>query len=363
MCEVTVGPDAQILDRKDSPVTDADPETRSSRPAIGLLEAPPAAVTGGHRYRDPVTRRKPRRKLVLFAAAGFVFALAAALPTYVYPRLTALPADPQREQVLEATGATVLLPDLKSPAGARVRRGLDVQTRTFVSAAEQSLGDSVVWNVATRTLVSGHGLLDARVETVSLDPRTGQPTNCCGDRLRTTEADPDGEPLIHSGLFAFPLNAQKRDYPMWDIQLRRARAAQFVAAETRHGIRTYRFDLITPLTGIGSMELPGRLFGENTPSVTAISEYASTRTFWIEPNTSQVLDLRDKVTQQFRYGDRVVPAMSAVFTSPPPSQQVLSEARQGARVLPWLRGRASIVLVALGIGLLFIATRRPRPVV
>lgn len=314
------------------------------------------ALAGVRRHRGPGSHRHSRRRLTLFGLAGFAFALALVLPTFVYPRLTALPADPQRGQVLVGQGASVLVPDLESPAGARVRRA-DVTVRTFVSAADRPIGDSVVWQVASRTSVSGHGLLDARIETVSLNRHTGEPTNCCGDRLQTNEQDPDGEPLVHNGYLNFPLNVQKQDYPLWDIQLRRARTARFIRQENRFGMRAYVFRVSTPLTTIGSMELPGLLFRERTPSVTAASEYADTRTFWIEPNSSQVLAMQEEITQQFRYNDRVVPAMVATLNTPPPSAQVLSEARQAATILPWIRGRASIPLVLIGVILLAVAAR------
>jgi hypothetical protein len=300
----------------------------------------------------------------LIAVAVFALTLAVALPTLVYPRFAVLPRDPQRTSVQHATGATVLVPDSKAPGRAKVLRNVPVVVRSYVAAADgsaaQSLGESVVWQIATRVEVPGHGLVNARIETVSLNRHTAEPTNCCGDRLVTSFLEPNGEPLQHRGMLAFPFNVQRRSYPVWDVMMRRARIAKFVGQEQHAGLRTYKFQATTPLVGVGTRQMPGPLFGLRDAAVTAQVEYADTRTYWVEPVTGAVVSSRDKVTQQYRYGGRVVTAMSADMRSEPPSQDTVHNLRTGARLMSLLRWQASIALPGIAALLLLTAYRRAR---
>jgi len=220
----------------------------------------------------------------------------------------------------------------------------------------------VVWDLSTETSVAGHGLLDARVERVSLDARTAEPENCCGDRLATDHADPSGQPLVHVGLVTFPFDVGRQDYPVWDVQLGRARTARYIGEETVDGLRTYRFQAYTPFEDIGTRELPGRLFEVDDPSVTAVEQYADTRTYWVEPQTGAVVDIHEVLHQRFAHAGRTVTAISAELDSPSLDADLLADLRQGARMLPWLRWRASAVLVVVALTLLAPVAYRSRSV-
>jgi hypothetical protein len=299
---------------------------------------------------------------IALATGIFALVLAVVLPFYVYPRLAVLPADPRQEQVQIATDATVLVPDPKVPAGARVVHGAGLRITTYVSAwpGAATHGRSRIWQLSTEVMVEGHGLLNARVEKVSLDRHTAQPTNCCGDRLVTSREKPDGEPLTHRGLVAWPLNVQKHSYPLWDVVLRRARTASFLGEQRRDGIRTYRFQAATGWSKVGTMELPGRLFGSAKPSVVADTEYADTRLFWVEPVTGNVIGLHEVLQQRYRYAGRTLTAISATLESPPINPALNWQTRIGALFLPWVRIRASFLLFVLGIGLLLVWGRENR---
>jgi hypothetical protein len=342
--------------------------TSAPDPPFSFKDPKLAAATDSPSGSSPKTGPGAGRGLLpLFKAhwavtsASLCLVLAVLLPWQVYPRMARLPADPQATAVLQSSDATVLLPDPDSSAGVGVVRGTNVSINTFVSAAAgESDGRSVVWNLASTVMVEGHGLLSARVERVSLDPRTAEPTNCCGDRLMTEQDDPVGDPITHYGLIAWPFDVQAQPYEMWDVQTRRTRTATFLGEENRDGVRTYRFEVSTPLEKVGTQELPGRLFGVDEASVVADSEFESDRTMWVEPATGAVIRIHERLKQQFRYDDRVVPAMSGSFNSAPMDRSALAQIRVGAVALPWLRGRASLLLFACGLALLFLAARRMR---
>jgi len=291
--------------------------------------------------------RRARLRHLPLALGCFAIVLAALLPTFVYPRLARLPDDPRQTQVLTALGATVLVPDTSAPAGARVVDDAQVRVTTYVSGApgELAFDGSVVWRLATTTRIEGLGVVDARVETISLDPRTAEPTNCCGDSLVTDAWNPSGTRVHHSGHVAWPFDVHKRAYQVWDSELRRSRTAAFIGEESRQGIRTYRFEAVTPMERTGTRELPGALFGTFRPSVRAATEYQDVRTYWVEPATGGVVALRDRVRQRFRYEDRVLPALEANFESAPLDPALRTQIERGALVLPWLRWRGSLFLL------------------
>jgi hypothetical protein len=342
--------------------------------SVGLAHGPPAvpvrrpaaggATTGdaaGAADSAPRRRRALARYLPLCLGC-FALALAALLPGYVYPRLAVLPADPQQAQVQYATGATILVPDADSAAGARVVEDADVTVTTFVAGAPVARPEeSVVWDLSTEVEVAGRGPVDARVERVSLDAHTAEPTNCCGDRLATDFGDPSGRSLVHHGLVAWPFGVQARDYPVWDVQLGRSRTAAFQGEETRDGVRTYRFQAATPFEDIGTRDLPGRLFRLQAPSVEAVEQYSSTRTYWVEPATGAVVDLREVLHQRFSYGGRQVTAFAATLESASLDAGLMGDVRTGARLLPWIHRRAPAGLAAAGLALLGVAAYRARP--
>ncbi|MFG1925370.1 porin PorA family protein [Cryptosporangium sp. NPDC048952] len=308
-----------------------------------------------HAYGEPPRNRRLLR-LALVGAGIFLLVVGVLLPLYVYPRLAVLPADPQTEQILKGTDATVLMPDMDAPAGATVLTGVNVTARNFVAAAtgvDNDGGDNV-WDIATRIEVDGRGLLQARVERLSIDPNTGEATNCCGDRLVTDEAEPDGKELRHEGYYTFPFDTQKQSYQIWDVNLEQATTAEYVGETTKDGIDVHMFKKAVPLQKIGTMELPGGLFDSTEPNVDAEAWYADTRTYWIEPNSGDVIGVREEITQQYTANGKTVTAFEAKMDSVRNSQERLDQAKQASSLLPWLRGRASIVLVLLGL-ILFVA--------
>ena len=327
----------------------------AAAPDRGAVLDPPDARVRTAGDAEVASGARPRRlsRHLTLCAGCFALLLAALLPLFVYPRLASLPADPQQTQVQESPSADVLVADPDSPAGARVVHDTPLRVTTHVSAAPGPVrDDSVVWLLATRVTAPGHGLVNAQVERVSLNRRTAEPTNCCGDRLVTDQAQPAGRPLIHHGYVTFPFDVRQRAYDLWDVQLGRPRSAAFLGEERRDGFRTYRFETVTPPEEIGTQDLPGRLFGLRKPSVTATAVYEDTRTYWVEPVTGAVVDIHERLRQTFRYDGREVPAVSATLDSPALDGELRATLRQGAMVLPWLQGKASLVLLVVGLALL-----------
>jgi len=355
---MTAAPDPGLTSERQA--APSAPPPASNLPPAHSPTAPQAPPDDPDRAPALHHREPPRsRRLLQLALLGlgiFLLVVGILLPLYVYPRIAVLPADPQNQQSLKGSGATVLWPDPDNPAGATVLTGVDVTVTNFVSEARgvENDGDDVVWDVATRIDVDGRDMLQARVERVSIDPHTTEATNCCGDRIVTSQEEPDGKELRHEGYFTFPFDTQKQNYQVWDINLERSVTAEYTGETTRDGVDVYTFRKVVPLQRIGSMELPGGLFGSKAPNVDAEAWYANTRTYWIEPNTGDVVGIREEITQQYTANGRTVTAFEAKMDSVRLSEDRLNQDKQAALMLPWLRGRASVVLVLLGL-LLFVA--------
>jgi hypothetical protein len=349
--------------------SEAPPELASDSPdrGRGASEHADHGPARDHRARGGGRGRSVAIS-VLVALAVFFLMLAWLLPQFVAPRLIELPANPEDGQNLVTHTATVLVPDLKSKTGVDVLHNATMSVNTWVSAPPVGdFGpDSVVWLLATTVNVGGHGMLTARVERVSFDKHTGQPNNCCGDSLVTDQSQPGGVPLVHSGsVVNFPFNLKKQDYPLWDIQLKKTKTARYLGDVRDRGMNLYEFRAVTPLTNLGTMDLPGSLFGSKAPSVKAVSQYADDKVMKVEPSSGTVVDMTDHTLQQYAYNGHVVTATDANLTLLPPSAKHLKQYQEANTYLPWLRGRISVVLVVLALAMLagafLLYRRRDRP--
>jgi hypothetical protein len=299
---------------------------------------------------------------LLLAVGCFAVVLAVLAPTYIYRQLAVLPLDPQRGVTLVGHDATATVPDTTQPHFVRTVRGTDVTVTNFVSAAPDG-GDAntAVWLFATKVTATGAGLVNARVERVSLDRHTSLPTNCCGDRLISDEGTTDGAPLTHTGYLLWPFNTQPRDYQVWNLNLRRQVTSRYQGTETREGLTTYKFTTAVPRTKTGTMSLPGAVFGDPATTIVVDSMYTDTRTSWIEPNTGAVVAVHDDLTQEYAYQGRTLTLLDAKLDSLP-NPASAGSLREPAVALPWLRERLSWVLAPVGVAMiaLSVALRRRR---
>jgi len=260
--------------------------------------------------------------LVFVALGVALIGLAVALPAYVYPRVK-IPQDPNLYLVAQGRGLTVLLAQSVDDGGIRVltnqtvtaTRRIRGQVRT---GAPRPTGDNVFYRLAFRTDVAEqtNGLLTAYVEGGSINARTGLSNNCCGDYISTDATDTVGTPIRHEGLqWKFPFKTQKKSYPFWDVNLKKATTAHFDGTEKVDGLLTYRF--VQPINNvvISQEDIPGSLLGlTNQPTVRADRLYSDTRTLWIEPYTGAIIKGSEKVNQRLVSNGKQVPVIQGTLT-------------------------------------------------
>jgi len=260
---------------------------------------------------------------VLLGLGVALIALAIAMPTYVYPRIAKAPADPDQFIVAEGKGLSVLLAQAESDGGIRqltnqnvtVTRRVRGEVRTDAPRAEDS---NRFYRLAFRTEVAGqrNGLLTAYVEGGSFDGKTGLSNNCCGDYLSTDPTDLVGEPIRHEGiLYKFPFDTQKKSYPFWDVNVKKAITAKYDGTETLDGLKTYRF--VQPINDvvISQEEVPGSLLTlPDQPSVKADRLYSTKRTLWVEPRTGAIIKGSETVNQRLVFNGKQAPVIQGTIT-------------------------------------------------
>jgi hypothetical protein len=305
-----------------------------------------------------------------------LIAMAIALPTYVYPRIQRIPADPKLDIVADGTGLTVLLAQSTDDGGIRELTGQKVTATRVIRGeirpnAPRPKSGQAFYRLAFSTVVAGqtNGLLNAYIEGGSIDAKTGESNNCCGDYLMTDTSDTLGSPIAHQGLqWKFPFGTKKQTYPFWDVNVRKALPAHYAGTQKLDGLLTYRF--VQPINDIviSQQAVPGSLIGQpDTASVTADRLYSDTRTLWIEPNTGAIIKGSENVNQRLVANGKQVPLIQGTLTYTDATVKMLVKKYKNSAlglqlvtktgpVIDWILGP---ILILLGLVLLYLARSRP----
>ncbi|HST84752.1 MAG TPA: DUF3068 domain-containing protein [Kineosporiaceae bacterium] len=314
--------------------------------------------------------------LVLVGLGVALLGLAIALPSYVYPRIAKAPANPDQLIEAQGSGITVLLAQDENDGGIRVLENQDVTVTRKVTGeirpdATKADGDNAFYRLAFQTQVAQqrNGLLSAYVEGGSFSGKTGLANNCCGDYLATTPTDPQGEPIRHEGLlFKFPFETEKKNYPFWDVNVKKSATAKYDGTETIKGLETYRF--VQPITDvvIAQVEVPGSLMQlPDQAAVKADRVYSTVRTLWVEPRSGAIIKGSETVNQRLVYNGKQAPLIQGTITYTDKTVQTnvdkYAEAASGLRFVKqigpiggWVLG---LILLLVGLALVLLSSRKP----
>lgn len=227
---------------------------------------------------------------------------------YLYNALAIAPLDQRSTSVSEGTNMAVLYPHVVDgvPAIDKLTGVKVVSTREVVgipgAVKEAGKQDTdAFWQTTVKSQAEVDGkLADLSYSDsgVSLDRRTGESTNCCGDYVSTGDlTDPTSQKDIkHEGLvFKFPFDVQKTTYQWWDDDLARAVPIQYKDEDTINGTKVYVFEQTIAPEAVSTIEAPASLFQDGASgNVTATEMYSNTRTLWVEPVTGVVIDGREQ---------------------------------------------------------------------
>ena len=259
---------------------------------------------------------KLRVGAALFGLGVLFLVFAVGLPFYVAPAITKLPYDLKPTVlVAEATDAVFLQitavdesnVEIEVPR-ATLRSTVEVIPNpgdTRDKLPERLEGDAVIWDV---------------YQTVRRDdtqrPITQYSTQLALYRISAAAApweeqwlqqdDSDEIPVgnvSYSGqIYKFPFSSEKKDYQVFDRDLKEALPATFVGTETVKGIEVYRYEqrienraLDTPEDSIQV------LLGTFAPEATTGQiYYSNTRTIWVDPVTGAYVNVREQQRKELR---------------------------------------------------------------
>ncbi|MGH3758310.1 DUF3068 domain-containing protein [Actinophytocola sp.] len=245
------------------------------------------------------------RRIVSFILLGlgvFAVALGLLLRFYAYPQLAKIPLDNESTSVAEGDGVTALV--IRTVNGApspEIRRNLSLTSTTYVTGdltqpEVEEGGDVAVYVEATKTTDDATGIVvDASVRALCIDRHTNEAVAPCEGQYIEAEQGQrvaaDRSTIQQPGLsFKFPFGTEQRDYPFYDMSVRKPVNARFDGEETIQGVNTYRFVMDVPPTKIGDEEVPGSLIGRSDqPSVDTELYYQVKRTVWVEPETGIIV--------------------------------------------------------------------------
>lgn len=253
-----------------------------------------------------------RMSLVLIALGAFLIVLAPMIRFYAYPRLAVAPANQRSITTLVGENATIFdIATLKE-----ITTDLTTVVNTTGDASTPDKRAGAVTYVNSTSTTSADGVMRSRdVERMTFDARTGMAIkDCCGDFISTTTGEET--PVVHEGLPAkFPFQTEKKSYPFWDAELRKAVPIQYLETGQVEGVDVYKFAQSIPATQVGTMEVPLSVLGlEGDETVTADTMYSNVRTLWVEPETGVVLKRTEAVNQTLDYEGQSRVTLTEVVT-------------------------------------------------
>ncbi|MET8361731.1 DUF3068 domain-containing protein [Micromonospora sp. NPDC005171] len=259
---------------------------------------------------------KLRVGAALFGLGVLLLVFAAGLPFYVAPAVTKLPYDLEpTTSVAEAKNAKFLkITRVGDSATIEVQQG-DLTSNVEVIPQPDDTrdrlpkdlkGEAVIWDVyqTVRRTDSPEVVVSQYSTELALDRVSGAAASWKEQWLNETGADgtPVGNVKYSGQIYKFPFGTAKRDYQIFDRDLKRATPAKFVGTEKIKGIEAYRFEqrienevLATPESSLQT------LIGKFAPGATSGQiVYSNIRTVWVDPVTGSYVNVREQQHKELR---------------------------------------------------------------
>lgn len=329
---------------------------------------------------------------VLIGLGALLVVFAVGLPVYVAPAVSKIPYDLQpcdkdpakavdgclKPSVVEATGAVYLH---ISSAGLKIETGTlhattEVVPQVKLTTEEQKanrLGDAVVWDVYQTVQDSAGAVISASSTELALDRASGAAVSSWEGQWIDDSGTKDTTIRYSEQVYKFPFGTEKRDYKIYDSDVRAASTAKFVAVEDIDGVEVYHFRQV-----IGDTELPvdatskAALIATFSPTAPDIAlYYRNTREVWVDPVTGTYLKVREQQHKEIRPtdGSTTTVLLEADFVSVAASiaESVKSAKANGSQLKivtlygPILGGILGVLLLAVGFLLSRRSSRPPTP--
>lgn len=314
---------------------------------------------------------------VLFGIGVLFLVFAAGLAFIVAPAVTKLPYDLEPSaSVAEAPGARFLqIKKVGDDIVVNVNQAT-LESITKVTPNRKVTADltgdldssAVVWTVGqTVRRTDTTELVNAYSAELALDRVSGE--GLLWERQWLDESDGVKSEVNFEGqVYKFPFRTEKKDYRIYDRDLRAALPARYQGTETIEGLEVYRFEQVIAdqeqKVDQGRMAVLLGRFAEG--ATTGEIVYSNTRTVWVEPLTGSYLKVREvqhKVLVPDSGSQTVL--LEATFEYTPDTVKASAERARDSRLqlqLVGLYGPIGLALLGLAaiIGGLLLARRAER---
>lgn len=332
---------------------------------------------------------------VLVGLGTLLIVAALMIPTYAMSQLAKTPLDLEITTVAtnrqDAPSEVLDSKSLLSGSGpAKVDAKVPLVSQRFLTVEDPS-DKSEMTIQAGQTLrridkQGDTGLLTATVDRVTIDRHSGMPVDSDPNGSVAVTVNTKGEsvadPVQHTGLqYRFPIGTEKKNYPYFDINVRKSSDMRFVDESEINDLKVYHFQQKVPATDLAKVSnsptnkltFPADKWGVEggKSDVTMDRFYSNTRDVWVEPQTGTIIKGSELLHIYYaRAADK--PEVTAlqttlVFDDNTVNSQI-SVAKQNmdklslyGRILPIVLGVVGVIalIVGLVLGLLGGAPGKP----
>lgn len=301
--------------------------------------------------------------LVLIGLGAFLVTLAPLLRTYVYDNLAVAPADYFVIQHNQDTNASYF--DVQQ---LKVRSGVTMtSTSTVRGNVAASKSGTNVWDRFTSVETSDGVRVDYSEQRTAFNPHTGYAVNCCSAFVGS-----DHNAKQTGLVFKFPFFTEKRSYPFYDAQIKRALPMNYTGTETLNGLTVYKFTQHVGPVRIGTEQVPGNLLGmKEKGAVSTPRVYENTRTYWVEPITGAPVKISEDQHQTLQspagsQHDLIAFAGNMTTTNSDQQKLVANAKTQSTQIamlhdyLPLIGVIVGVLLIVAGVVLFILGDRGRR---
>lgn len=219
---------------------------------------------------------------------------------------------------------------------------------------------TAVWNEITGIEdLTNHLPVFYSSQRSAFDRHTGALVSCCGAHVNADTA------VRQSGQgYVWPAGTQQQAYQVFNAALLRPVPAYYEGSATIDGVATYEF--IQQITGqkMGSLAVPGALFGLSQKYLTLPEYLTATSTFWVDPVTGTPVKISEDQTEWLTTATgatRLIIFQGTLSQTPQSTRNIISLTSSYRDRAEFLTTTGPLISVLLGIielvaGICLVAT-------
>lgn len=298
--------------------------------------------------------------VVLLGIGAFLIVFAPLLRWQVADKLVQAPADQYSVTKLSAPNAQYFsMRDLKVLTGT-----LDI-TVTTRGDVKESTDDHVVWDQFTNAsdVTNNNPRISMTQFRSAFNKYNGQGVTCCGTSVDNGEG---AQPVQLQGqVFLFPFGVEKKTYPVFNTDTRKAYDATFAGEDEVNGLHVYKFTQKIPPTVTDTLSAPASVLGmKGTGDIQVNRVYDGVNTFWVEPTTGVPVKQEQQRHEVLKTSDGVERSPAFIATAsftPDTVSGLVQTARDNMSQITLVKTTIPLVSLILGLALAVVGVWLLRP--